>query len=79
MKIESLEPRTLLSVSASAQLALISTDTGATPVYHYSVTVTDTGTTNVGTFWMGWIPGEDFLPSIPSSPPPTPAGWSHTP
>ncbi len=76
--VESLEPRRLFSEVATAQLALVSTDSsGASPVYHYDVTVTDSGTTNIGTFWLGWKPGEDFLPSVPSSVS-NPAGWSNT-
>ncbi|HEX4793533.1 MAG TPA: Ig-like domain-containing protein [Humisphaera sp.] len=76
--IESLEGRTLLSVAASAQLALVSTTgTQANPVYNYDITVTDTGTTNVGTFWFGWVPGEDFLPTPPISIS-NPTGWSNT-
>lgn len=67
----------MLSESASAQLTLVSTSgTQANPVFHYDITVTDTGTTNIGTFWFSWIPGEDFLPSIPSATS-NPAGWTN--
>lgn len=76
--IESLESRTMLSESASAQLTLVSTTgTVSTPVYNYAITVTDTGTTNIGTFWFGWVPGEDFLPSLPSAVS-DPLSWGHT-
>jgi hypothetical protein len=77
--IEALESRTLLSgtESATAQLALVSTSgTSADPVYHYDITLTDTGTTNLGTFWFGWVPGEDFLPSVPLSET-SPTGWGN--
>jgi hypothetical protein len=75
--IESLESRTLLSESASAQLELVSTTgTQSSPVYNYAMTLTNTGTTNLGTYWFAWIPGEDFLPSLPSTVS-DPAGWSH--
>lgn len=50
----------------------------ASPVYHYDVTVTNNGTTNIGTFWFSWIPGEDFLPSAPLSAS-NPAGWGNAP
>jgi hypothetical protein len=74
--VERLEDRTFLSVSASAQLTLVSTTgTAQNPVYNYDVTVTSTGTTTVGTFWMGWMPGEDFLPSVPSHVS-SPTGWT---
>jgi hypothetical protein len=76
--VESLETRTLLSESATAQIALTSTTgTAGSPVYHYQITVNDTGTTPIGTFWFGWIPDEDFLPSAPSAVQ-DPSGWTHT-
>jgi hypothetical protein len=75
LALEALEPRMLLSESASAQLSLVSTTgSGASTVYHYNLNVTDTGTTNIGTFWFAWVPGEDFLPSVPSSES-SPSGW----
>ncbi len=44
-------------------------------VYDYSLTLNNTGTTTIGTFWFAWVPGGDFL-----SPTPThvtlPAGWT---
>ena len=46
--------------------------------YKYSMTLTNTGTTPIGTFWFSWIPFYDLLPSSPtevSSPP----GWIGTP
>lgn len=43
--------------------------------YHYSLTLTDTGTTPIGTFWFGWIPAYDLLPSAPTSIT-SPAGWT---
>jgi hypothetical protein len=68
----------LMAESASAQLALVSTTgTAGSPVYNYDVTVTNTGTTPIGTFWMGWMPGFDFLPTKPSSVS-SPSGWTDT-
>jgi hypothetical protein len=76
--VELLESRTLLSETASAQLQLLSTTgTQANPVFNYNVTVTNTGTTPLGTFWFGWLPGEDFLPSVPSSIV-NPSGWANS-
>jgi hypothetical protein len=57
---------------ASATIQLVSDISG---VYTYDLTLTDTGTTQIGTFWYAWVPGEDFLPATPfdiSSP----FGWS---
>jgi len=76
--IEPLESRTMLSESAAAQISLVSTSgTGANTVYHYDINVTDTGTTNIGTFWFAWVPGADFLPSVPSAVS-NPTGWGNT-
>ncbi|HEX4794172.1 MAG TPA: hypothetical protein VH370_10290 [Humisphaera sp.] len=74
--IEQLETRRLLSaLSAAAQLNLISTTgTTAAPVYHYDITLTNTGFNGIGTFWLGWVPGGDFLPTLPLSTA-GPTGW----
>ena len=67
----------MLSESASAQISLTSTTgTAGSPVFHYDIKLTDTGTTNIGTFWFGWVPGEDFLPSLPSAVS-NPTGWGN--
>ena len=78
-RAELLEQRTLLSgLSASAQLNLVSTTgTAQSPVYNYDITLSDTGTTNIGSFWFAWVPGYDFLPSVPSSTS-APTGWTAT-
>jgi len=60
--------------SASAQLALQSV-TG--PTSTYNITLTDTGTTNLGTFWYAWTPGHDFLASLPTVTT-SPTGWVAT-
>jgi PEP-CTERM motif len=43
--------------------------------YQYDLTLKNTGTTTIGTYWFAWIPGAGFL-----SPPPTdvmsPTGWT---
>src|SRR5438046_212869 len=47
-------------------------------VYEYSITLQNTGTTNIGTFWFGWVvfpPIYDLLPHIPQSVS-SPAGWT---
>lgn len=43
--------------------------------YQYSLSLTNTGTTPIGTFWFGWVPGYDLLPNAPTSVS-SPAGWS---
>ena len=49
----------------------------ATGDYRYTITLKDTGTTTIGTFWFSWIPGEDFMPVAPLSVT-APAGWTDT-
>lgn len=44
-------------------------------VYDYSLTLDNTGTTTIGTFWFSWIVGAGFLPSPPSDIT-SPAGWN---
>ena len=46
----------------------------ATGGYQYTITLKDTGTTTIGTFWFAWIPGADFMPVKPLSVA-LPAGW----
>lgn len=42
--------------------------------YRYTITLKDTGTTAIGTFWFAWVPGDDFLPAKPKAS--APKGWS---
>ncbi|HVT82722.1 MAG TPA: PEP-CTERM sorting domain-containing protein, partial [Phycisphaerae bacterium] len=49
------------------------------PDYDYTITLHNTGTTNIGTFWFAWTPPGapieyDFLPSNPSATS-QPGGW----
>ena len=44
--------------------------------YRYSIVLSDTGSTTAGTFWMAWVPGQDFLLSSPVTIA-DPAGWTH--
>ena len=58
--------------SASATIAATHLPSGD---YQYTITLDDTGSTPIGTFWFGWVPGEDFLDPAPSSMT-APAGWT---
>jgi hypothetical protein len=65
-----------LTLSASAQIALTSS-VGANN--NYTITVNNTGTDTIGTFWFAWTPPADpieydFLPTTPSAAA-GPAGW----
>jgi len=44
--------------------------------FQYSLSLTDAGTTTIGTFWFSWIPGEDFMATSPTSIV-DPTGWTH--
>jgi hypothetical protein len=68
----------VLQTSAMAQINAMVTYTSqqlGPNSYQYSLTLHNTGTTQIGTFWFGWIPGYDFLPSNASNVS-SPAGWA---
>ena len=44
-------------------------------VFDYTLTLDDTGTTNLETFWYAWVPGEDFMPVSPTNIL-SPANWN---
>jgi hypothetical protein len=43
--------------------------------FRYNIDLQDTGTTNIGTLWYSWVPGEDFLGASPTNVV-SPPGWS---
>ena len=52
------------------------TDTQVSPgVYQYDLTLNDTGTTTIGTFWFAWIPGDGFMTVTPTAIQ-SPSGWT---
>ncbi|MGO9318996.1 MAG: PEP-CTERM sorting domain-containing protein [Terracidiphilus sp.] len=61
-------------ISATATIAYTEPSPG---VYDYSLTLNNTGTTTIGTFWFGWVPGEGFLTTAPTSVV-APTGWTDT-
>ncbi len=67
-----------ISTTAHAQIRATATftDTMSSPGnYTYDVTLNNAGTTTIGTFWFGWIPGAGFLPATPTGVQ-TPGGWT---
>ena len=66
----------VLTAPASAGLGgtaiMSATPDGAN--WDYTIQLTDTGTTTIGTFWYSWIPGQGYLPTQPISMT-APAGW----
>jgi hypothetical protein len=63
-------------MSEPAKESLVA-DKTATGDWQYTITLKDTGTTKIGTFWFAWIasPFEDFMPVMPLSVA-RPAGWT---
>jgi hypothetical protein len=62
------------AIGASATISATQLGTNS---YEYSLTLNNTGTTPISTFWYAWIPGYDLLPSAPTQIF-SPAGWSAT-
>ncbi len=69
-------PAAAAGISASATYTA-APDAVLAGVYDYSITLNNTGTTNIGEFWFGWIPGAGFLSVVPSKVG-SPAGWTET-
>ncbi len=46
-----------------------------TNTFRYDIDLKDSGTTNIGTLWYSWIPGDDFLPISPTNIV-SPSGWT---
>jgi hypothetical protein len=36
-------------------------------MFRYNLVLTDTGTENINTLWFGWIPGQDFMNTLPAN------------
>ena len=58
-----------LSAAASIIVAPISQTS-----YRYTIVLEDTGTTPIGALWFSWLPGEGYLPDVPTFT--SPAQWS---
>jgi len=69
-------PSVALASGLSAS-ATYSYDEISPGVYDYSITLTNTGTTTIGTLWFSWIPGAGFLSETPTNVD-SPAGWTDT-
>lgn len=66
---------TTLDSRGALQATATFTDT-VDPVagYDYTLTLNNTGTTTIGTFWFAWIPGQDYMLHSPTNIQ-SPAGW----
>ena len=63
------------AAASEAASATISSVELSPTSWQYSLTLNDTGTTDLGTFWFAWVPGKDFMPTMPSGID-DPTGWS---
>jgi hypothetical protein len=65
-----------VTLSASILANATFTDTEPTPGnWQYDLTLNNTGTTTIGTFWFSWIPGAGFMTVSPTDIQ-SPAGWN---
>ena len=65
-----------LPLCASEMASATYTAMQLTPsTYEYDLTLDNIGTTNIGTFWFAWVPGEDFMPTSPTNVV-SPANWT---
>lgn len=46
--------------------------------WNYSLTLKNTGTTGIGTFWFAWVPGQSYMTANPSNVL-APGGWENGP
>ncbi len=65
---------TLCGTAAKAQSPGASANLAATGSDAYSITLSNTGTTTIGTFWYAWTPGQDYMSVEPTNIT-SPAGW----
>jgi hypothetical protein len=66
---------TMLPLHASEMSTATYSVTQLTPGnWQYSFTLNDTGTTNIGTFWFAWKPGQDYMATVPANIT-APTGW----
>ena len=59
--------------AASATIAVAPIGTAE---FQYSITLTDTGTTAIGTFWFAWTSGHDLMATRPTTTT-NPTQWTH--
>jgi hypothetical protein len=72
--LESMEGRALMAVITGASAVVSSTPVGAD--FKDTITLTDSAASApIGTFWYGWVPGQDFLATSPVSVA-APPGWT---
>jgi hypothetical protein len=63
-----------MSASVKATANVVGTSNGQGG-FNYTVTLNDTGSTTIGTFWFSWVPGASYMTAIPSAIG-FPTGWT---
>ena len=63
------------AVAAESASATISSTQLSATSWQYDLTLADTGTTDLGTFWFAWVPGQNFMGVAPSGIT-SPTGWT---
>jgi hypothetical protein len=68
----------LLATPASAATSAnaVITDMPDGTNFDYTISLTNTGTTTIGTFWFAWVPGQDFMQTSPTNIG-QPSGWQN--
>jgi hypothetical protein len=68
----------VMQAHASPTLMATATFTDTQPsvgTFAYDLTLNNTGTTTIGTFWFSWIPGAGFMTAVPTNVQ-SPANWN---
>lgn len=55
------------ATAAESASATITAATATSSTWQYSLTLHNTGTTTIGTFWFGWIPGQSYMTVNPTN------------
>ena len=69
---------TSASYAAESASGTITANTINSSKWAYSLTLTNTGTTTIGTFWLAWVPGQNYMTANPTNVL-EPAGWEDGP
>ncbi len=55
------------AVATESATATITAATATSSTWQYSLTLNNTGTTSIGTFWFAWIPGQSYMTVNPTN------------
>ena len=74
--LSSWNPSSLAALLAVSATGIISS-AAAGADFNYTIALTNTSTTGIGTFWFAWTPGHDYLAIRPMSVT-APSGWNYS-